>query len=353
MPRPATSSPATSSPASLQPATTSSPATSSPATEPVVRVSGLRKTYGDKVAVADVSFEVGRGEILGILGQNGAGKTTTVEALAGLRTADAGSVSVLGLDPQSDPAPVREVLGVQLQESRLPAKLRVREALRLYASFYTAPKDPEELITLLGLQDTRDTAYENLSGGQKQRLSIALALVGNPQIAILDELTTGLDPQARRETWDLIEAVRDSGVTILLVTHFMDEAQRLCDRVIVIDDGRVIAQGTPSGLARQGRTGVTFRLTLQEPLKDVAMLRALPSVTHLTSADATTTVSAGQRQTDSGTQLEVTGGATVLPDVIIALHSRGIVPAEVQTITPSLEDAFVALVGHPSEKVSS
>ena len=311
-----------------------SPTTSSPSTEPVVRVSGLRKTYGDKVAVADVSFEVRPGEILGILGQNGAGKTTTVEAVAGLRTADAGTVSVLGIDPQHDPAPVREVLGVQLQESRLPGKLRVAEALRLYASFYADPREPEDLITLLGLQEKRDTAYDDLSGGQKQRLSIALALVGNPQIAILDELTTGLDPQARRETWDLIEAVRDSGVTILLVTHFMDEAERLCDRVIVIDDGRVLAQGTPAELARAGRHGVTFRMQLPQPL-DAALLADLPSVTSMR---------------EIGRDLEVSGGPTVLPDVIIALHSRGIVPDEVQTISPSLEDAFVALVGHPSEE---
>lgn len=310
--------------------------TSSP-TDPVVRVEGLRKTYGDKVAVADVTFEVARGEILGILGPNGAGKTTTVEALAGLRTADAGSVSVLGLDPQHDPAPVREVLGVQLQESRLPAKQRVVEALRLYASFYADPRDPEELIRLLGLEDKRDTAYEDLSGGQKQRLSIALALVGNPQIAVLDELTTGLDPHARRETWDLIESVRDSGVTILLVTHFMDEAERLCDRVVVIDQGRVIAQGTPGDLARAGRTGVTFRLRLPQPL-DAALLADLPSVTSMR---------------EEGRDLEITGGSTVLPDVIIALHAQGLVPDEVQTITPSLEDAFVDLVGHPSQEDST
>lgn len=308
--------------------------TSSPASDPVVTVRNLRKVYGDKVAVADVSFEVRRGEILGILGPNGAGKTTSVESLAGLRTADGGSTSVLGLDPQHDPTAVREVLGVQLQESRLPAKLRVHEALRLYASFYADPRDPEDLITLLGLQEKRDTAYENLSGGQKQRLSIALALIGNPQIAILDELTTGLDPQARRETWDLIEAVRNSGVTILLVTHFMDEAERLCDRVIVIDDGRVIAQGTPSELARGDRTGITFRMRLPQPL-DAAVLADIESVSSMREV---------------GLDLEVTGGPTVLPDVIIALHSRGLVPTEVQTISPSLEDAFVALVGRPAEE---
>ncbi|WP_238146667.1 ABC transporter ATP-binding protein [Ornithinimicrobium murale] len=309
-------------------------ASSSPGTAPVVQVVGLRKTYGSKVAVDDVSFEVARGEIVGILGQNGAGKTTTVEALAGLRTADGGTVRVLGHDPQRDPAPVRELLGVQLQESRLPAKLRVAEALRLYASFYADPRDPEELLTLLGLQDKRDTPYQKLSGGQKQRLSIALALVGNPQVAILDELTTGLDPQARRETWDLIEAVRDSGVTIVLVTHFMDEAERLCDRVVIIDDGRVIAQGTPGDLARGDHAGVTFRMRLPQPL-DAALLVGIDSVTSMREV---------------GRDLEVTGGATVLPDVIIALHSCGLVPEEVQTISPSLEDAFVALVGRPPQE---
>ncbi len=312
------------------PTTTAHSADSSP----VVRVSGLRKHYGAKVAVADVSLEVARGEILGILGPNGAGKTTTVETLAGLRTADGGAVTVLGLDPHVDPAPIREVLGVQLQESRLPAKLRVGEALRLYASFYADPKDPEELLDLLGLREKVDTAYESLSGGQKQRLSIALALVGNPQVAILDELTTGLDPQARRETWDLIEAVRDSGVTILLVTHFMDEAERLCDRVIVIDRGRVVAQGTPAELARQGRTGVTFRMRLPQPL-DAALL---------IDVDAVTSVR------EIGSDVEVTGGPTVLPEVIITLHAQGLVPNEVQTITPSLEDAFVALVGHQPQE---
>lgn len=304
------------------------------ASKTVVSVAGLRKTYGEKVAVADVSFEVSRGEILGILGPNGAGKTTTVEALAGLRTVHAGSVSVLGLDPQRDPAPVREVLGVQLQESRLPAKQRVIEALHLYASFYADPRNPEELIKLLGLEDKRNTAYGDLSGGQKQRLSIALALVGNPQIAILDELTTGLDPQARRETWDLIETVRAAGVTILLVTHFMDEAERLCDRVIIIDGGRVVAQGTPAELAHAGRAGVIFRMHLPQPL-DAALLVDLPSVMSMR---------------EIGRELEVSGGPTVLSDVIIALHAHGIVPEQVQTITPSLEDVFVDLVGRTPEE---
>src|SRR5690606_18590460 len=184
-------------------------------------ISHLHKTYGDKVAVADVSLAVGRGEIFGLLGPNGAGKTTTVECLAGLRQAHAGTIRLFGADPQHDPRAVRERLGIQLQEAQLPPKLRVGEALELYASFYEHPADPAELLELLGLQDKRETAFADLSGGHQQRLSIALALIGNPEVAILDELTTGLDPQARRDTWALIERVRDTGVTIVLVTHFM------------------------------------------------------------------------------------------------------------------------------------
>ncbi|MCU1685653.1 MAG: transporter ATP-binding protein [Amycolatopsis sp.] len=215
---------------------------------PLIEVKNLRKTYRDKVAVEDVSFTVERGEIFGILGTNGAGKTTTVECLQGLRTPDAGSISVLGLDPRKDGVALRQKLGAQLQESQLPEKLKVIEALELFASFYDNPANPETLIEQLGLTEKRKSYFKDLSGGQKQRLSIALALVGNPEIAVLDELTTGLDPHARRDTWKLIEDVRDHGVTVILVTHFMDEAQRLCDRIAVIDGGRVCALDTPAGL---------------------------------------------------------------------------------------------------------
>jgi ABC-2 type transport system ATP-binding protein len=215
---------------------------------PVIEIRNLRKSYRDKVAVEDVSFAVERGEIFGILGTNGAGKTTTVECLQGLRAPDSGSVSVLGLDPQRDGAALRQRLGAQLQESQLPEKLKVVEALELFASFYDNPADPEKLIEQLGLGDKRKSYFKNLSGGQKQRVSIALALIGNPEIAVLDELTTGLDPHARRDTWKLIEGIRDSGVTVVLVTHFMDEAQRLCDHIAVLDRGRVVAIETPDGL---------------------------------------------------------------------------------------------------------
>ena len=215
----------------------------------VIEVRDLHKEYGPTVAVDDVSFTVEAGEIFGILGPNGAGKTTTVECVAGLRVPGAGSISVLGLDPRRDRGQLRQVLGVQLQESQLPDRLRVGEALELYSSFYRDPAPWPELLDGLGLAGKENTRFGKLSGGQQQRLSIALALVGNPRIAVLDELTTGLDPQARRDTWALISGIRDRGVTVVLVTHFMEEAERLCDRVAVIDAGRVIATGSPADLA--------------------------------------------------------------------------------------------------------
>ncbi|WP_083665897.1 ABC transporter ATP-binding protein [Saccharomonospora sp. CUA-673] len=214
----------------------------------VIEVDDVRKRYGDTTAVDGVSFTVEQGEIFGVLGRNGAGKTTTVEIISGLRKPDSGTVRVLGLDPMRDRKAVRNVLGVQLQEGMLPDNATVTEMIRLYRSFYADGDDPERLLADLGLEDKRGTRVENLSGGQLQRLSIALALVGKPRVAILDELTTGLDPRGRRNTWQLVEQVRSAGVTILLVTHFMDEAQRLCDRIAVFDRGRIAALDTPEGL---------------------------------------------------------------------------------------------------------
>jgi ABC-2 type transport system ATP-binding protein len=229
---------------------------------PVVTVERLSKSYGDRVAVDGVSFAVHGGEIFGILGPNGAGKTTLVESIAGLRTPDAGRIDVLGLDPTRRPARLRELVGVQLQAARLPEKLRAGEALELYGSFYAAPADWRGLASELGLSGQLDVPFGKLSGGQRQRLSIALALVGAPRIAILDELTTGLDPAARREAWTLIERVRERGVTVLLVTHFMEEAERLCDRVALIDSGRLAGLGAPRELARSidGRVHMTFQV---------------------------------------------------------------------------------------------
>jgi ABC-2 type transport system ATP-binding protein len=215
-----------------------------------IEVEGLSKRFGSKVAVDDVSFTVVEGEIFGLLGRNGAGKSTTVDCLAGLRVPDHGRIRVAGLDPRQDRREVRQLLGVQLQESQLPDRLTVAEAMRLYASFYPRPADIDGLLAQLDLTDKLNTRYRRLSGGQKQRLSIALALIGRPRIAILDELTTGLDPVARRDTWQLIDDIRNQGVTIVLVTHFMDEAARLCDRVAIMRDGRIAALGAPAALAQ-------------------------------------------------------------------------------------------------------
>ena len=213
-----------------------------------IRIRNLRKTYGKHVAVGDVDLNVAQGEIFGILGPNGAGKTTTVECLTGMIRPDRGEIRVLGLDPATDLSALRHTVGYQLQSSELPNEMRVGEALQLFAAFYPNPADIDELLEIVGLRAHRKKAFSSLSGGQKQRLSIALALVGNPRIAVLDELTTGLDPQGRRDVWELIENVREKGVTIVLVTHFLDEAEALCDRLAIIDHGHTIAEGTSSEL---------------------------------------------------------------------------------------------------------
>ncbi|QEW03167.1 ABC transporter ATP-binding protein [Microbacterium lushaniae] len=223
--------------------------------EPAIRVEGLTKTYRRKVAVADLSLRVAQGETVGILGANGAGKTTTVEMIAGLRAPDRGRVRVLGLDPRRDRAQVRQVLGVQLQEAYLHGALRVEELVKLYRSFYPRPRPADELIEMVGLGEHRRTPFEKLSGGQQQRLSIALALAGRPRVLILDELTTGLDPQGRRRIWSTIEQLKRDGVTILLVSHAMEEVERLCDRVALLDAGRLRALGTPQDLIDLAGTG--------------------------------------------------------------------------------------------------
>jgi ABC-2 type transport system ATP-binding protein len=204
-----------------------------------IEVSELTKSYDEKVVVDGVSFAVDEGEIFAILGPNGAGKTTTVESIAGLRTPDSGRITVFGFDPLSDRAQVRELLGVQLQESRFHDRVKAREVVETFAALYPDPVDVAELLERLGLADKAGTRYAQLSGGQQQRLSIAVALVGRPRAVILDELTTGLDPQARRETWGLVEELRDGGTTVVLVTHFMEEAERLADRLALIDQGRL------------------------------------------------------------------------------------------------------------------
>jgi ABC-2 type transport system ATP-binding protein len=299
---------------------------------PVIEVEHLRKSYGDTIAVSDVSFTVGEGEIFGILGPNGAGKTTTVESVIGLREPDAGKISVLGLDPRRDRDKLRNLVGVQLQESLLPEKLKVREALELYASFYPSPANSAELLESLGLADKRETPFAKLSGGQKQRLSIALALIGRPRIAVLDELTTGLDPQARRDTWELIGDLRQHGVTVVLVTHFMEEAERLADRVALIDAGRVVATDTPVALAEavDGEQRIRFRPSVQFGEE---LLIGLPEVRAL------------ERR---GDQVLVTGSGDVLGAVVSVLAREGIVAQQLRVEQANLEDAFVALTGNGS-----
>lgn len=293
----------------------------------VIEVAGLRKVYGERVVVDDVSFSVEQGEIFGILGPNGAGKTTTVECIGGLRHRDGGTIRVAGMDPAREGVAFRSTLGIQLQESRLPDKMTVREALDLYASFYPQPHDPDALLERLGLAQQRSTYFAKLSGGQKQRLSVALALIGNPRVAILDELTTGLDPVARREVWDLLEELRGTGVTLLLVSHFMEEAERLCDRVIVIDHGRVIAADTPEGLAAGVQADQRMSFTPSTSI-DLAVLQALPDVHAATAA---------------GERVTVTGTDNVASSVIIALHNLGVAVGRLRVDQPSLDDAFVAL----------
>ncbi|MEV5080487.1 ABC transporter ATP-binding protein [Streptomyces sp. NPDC056159] len=293
----------------------------------VIEVSELRKSYGGRTVVDGVSFAVEEGEIFGVLGPNGAGKTTTVECVEGLRVPDAGRVRVTGLDPVADHEQVARVLGAQLQQSELQAKLTVREALQLYASFYPNPADWQPLAERLGLEQKLTTRFAKLSGGQKQRLFIALALIGNPRIVVLDELTTGLDPRARRDTWQLIEDVRARGVTILLVTHFMEEAQRLCDRIAVIDRGRIAALDTPQGLIRRSAGATVISFTPSAPLDD-RDLYALPELASIAHKDG--------RITLSGTDETVNAVITLLARHHITAHQLRVTDA-------TLDDAFLDL----------
>jgi ABC-2 type transport system ATP-binding protein len=291
-----------------------------------VTVQHLVKRYGRLVAVNDVSLSIHEGEIFGIIGPNGAGKTTTVECISGLRAPDSGSVSVYGLSPQKDRNAIREFVGVQLQESALPPRLRVGEAVRLFASIYSNPVDPDQLLESLGIKQIERSMFKSLSGGQKQRLSIALALVGNPRLAILDELTTGLDPEARREAWGLIERMRDRGVTVILVTHFMDEAEKLCDRLALINHGAVIELNTPEAIAAKAG-GSRVRFVPSQPVDDQT-LRAIPGVNEIERKER---------------YVSVTGTGDLAGSLINALAVIGVRVSEVEARTGNLEDAFIKL----------
>ena len=305
------------------------------ARQPVVTVTNLVKRYGSHVAVDDVSFSIGEGEIFGIIGPNGAGKTTTVECISGLRVPDSGSISVYGMSPQRDRDKIRELVGVQLQESALPPRLKVGEALELFAAFYANPLDPQEVLESLGIKHIEDAAFKNLSGGQRQRVSIALALVGNPKVAILDELTTGLDPEARRETWTLIEHTRDRGVTVVLVTHFMDEAQTLCDRVALINKGHLVALDTPEALgAAAGMTRLRF--VPSRPVPD-DVLYVVEGVQSVDRKDRFVTI---------------TGTGDLAASLIRTLAADGVQVSELDARRGSLDDAFIRLTRDTSSAAS-
>jgi ABC-2 type transport system ATP-binding protein len=297
---------------------------------PVLDVQALRKQYGPLTAVDGVSFTVEAGEIFGMVGPNGAGKTTTIECCEGLRRPDSGQVTALGLDPQTAGGELRQRIGMQLQESALPPRIRVWEALDLFASFYHRPTDWKKLLDRLGLVEKRNAAFVSLSGGQKQRLYIALSLINDPELVFLDELTTGLDPQARRSMWDLVREVRSGGKTVCLTTHFMEEAEQLCDRVAIIDRGRIVALDSPANLVASldAENRILFRV--DKPL-DPVRLQTLPGVTRV-------------NQTAEGV-LVFGKGATLVGDVVNALTGAGIAFRDLRTEAPNLEDVFLALTG--------
>ena len=301
--------------------------------EPIVQVEGLRKSYGATVAVNGISFEVQTGEIFGMVGPNGAGKTTTIECLEGLRKRDAGRVRIFGEDPQSEGQNLCLRAGMQLQQSNLPDRMKVWEALDLYASFYPKAADWKELLVQLGLEEKRDTPFSKLSGGQKQRLFIALALLPNPQLVFLDELTTGLDPQARHAIWDLVRDVRERGKTVILTTHFMEEAEKLCDRVAILDYGKIVALDTPANLIRS--LGVEERVVF--------------SVDGQLPADFEKGLSGAVQMEEQGGRVVIHGKngrkVPLVSEVVNLLGSRGIPFHDLRTEQPNLEDVFLSLTG--------
>ena len=297
----------------------------------VVHVAAIRKTYGPTVAVDDISFDVHEGEIFGLIGPNGAGKTTTLECVEGLRKPDRGAIAVLGLDPMRDVYALQNRIGVQLQEAQLQKRIKVREAVDLWASLYEAPVDGARLLEQLGLSEKRDAWFMTLSGGQKQRLFIALALINDPEVVFLDELTTGLDPQARRAIWDLVRGIRVRGKTVFMTTHLMEEAERLCDRVAIIDHGLIVDVGTPTELVVRHCPERRVFVTAEDP-SAAQHFGALPSVASVSSD--------GVRFTIHGS------GAELVTQVIGCLAEHRIRVVDFRTEVPTLEDVFLKLTGH-------
>ena len=298
---------------------------------PVITVSHLGKRYGSTVAVDDVSLDVYEGEIFGLIGPNGAGKTTTMECVEGLRRPDRGSISVLGLDPRRDASALRQRIGVQHQEAHLQKRIKVWEALDLWSTLYATSVDGEALLTRLGLEGKRNAWFMNLSGGQKQRLFVALALIHDPEVVFLDELTTGLDPQARRAIWELITGIRGRGKTVFLTTHLMEEAERLCDRVAIIEHGRVIEMGAPAQLVDKHcpERRVVFTTDAGGVAEQFTRVPALRSV----RSDGTTHTLDGE-------------GDDFVTDVIAVIAREGMRVRGFRTETPTLEDVFLKLTGH-------
>ncbi len=297
----------------------------------ILQVENLVKRYGDVEAVRGVSFNVEEGEVFGLLGPNGAGKTSTIEIMEGLRTPDSGRVSVCGLDPQKKPQELKHEIGAALQATSLPDKLRVIEALRLFASFYRRHRSPEELLKRFGLQEKRNTFYSQLSGGQKQRLALAMALVNDPKVLFFDEPTAGLDPQVRREIYDIIEELRREKKTIVMTTHYIEEAERLCDRVAIVDHGTVIALGTPRELKERSgdKTRLEVRLARPEPEE---ILKSLEGV------------SEGRILGDSYI-LHCQRPPQAIVSLVKYLESTGNELISLEIATPSLEDVFIELTG--------
>ena len=302
------------------------------ATGPVIRVAGIRKTYGKTVAVDDVSFEVDDGEIFGLIGPNGAGKTTTMECVEGIRRPDSGSITLLGLDPIRDIYKLQERIGVQLQQAQLQKRIKVWEAMHLWASLYRKPTSAgEHLLDQLGLEEKRNAWFMTLSGGQKQRLFIALALINDPEVVFLDELTTGLDPQARRKIWDLVRGIRERGKTVFLTTHLMEEAERLCDRVAIMDHGRIIDIDQPQRLVDKYCPERSVILSTADA-NAAAGLERIPGVESVTRNDS--------RYTIRGV------GDRLITDVIRCVSDNHINVIDFRTETPNLEDVFLKITGH-------
>jgi ABC-2 type transport system ATP-binding protein len=298
---------------------------------PVIQVSGIRKTYGATVAVFDVSFEVSEGEIFGLIGPNGAGKTTTMECVEGVRRPDRGDIKILGLDPFRDTYQLQNLIGVQLQQAQLQKRIKVWEAVDLWASLYTKAVNGDRLLEQLGLSNKRNALFMTLSGGQKQRLFIALALINDPEVVFLDELTTGLDPQARRAIWDLVRGIRDRGKTVFMTTHLMEEAERLCDRVAIIEHGKIIDVGSPSELVGRHCPARTVVLATDNALAE-ERLNGIRSAQIVTRQDSRFTIQ-GQ-------------GDDFVTEVIQCLAENRIRVTDFRTVLPNLEDVFLKLTGH-------